>query len=90
MRNNNTYMSPPVKEGEEFNLTIEAVGKKGDGIAKINGYTIFVPKTKPDDKVKVKITKVMDNFAFGEVTAEESESNNTPDVPEDTEDFGNE
>ena len=83
---NNMHMSPPVKEGEEFNLTIEAVGKKGDGIAKINGYTIFVPKTKPDDKVKVKITKVMDNFAFGEVTAED----NTPDVPEDTEDFGNE
>jgi len=58
--------SPPVEVNEEFNLKIESLGAKGDGIAKINGYTIFVPGTKVDDEVKVKINKVTPRFAFAE------------------------
>jgi len=60
-------ISPPVEAEEEYNLEIEGVGSKGDGIAKINGYTIFIPKTSVGDKVKVKITKVLPKFAFAEV-----------------------
>lgn len=58
--------SAPIHEGEELDLTIEAVGEKGDGIAKTKGFVVFVPGVKQGDHVKVKITKVLRNFGFGE------------------------
>jgi len=57
----------PVKEGDIVELTIEAVGSKGDGIAKIKGFIVFVPNTKTGDKVKVKIVSVRPNFALGQI-----------------------
>ena len=60
-------IKPPVKVDEELELTITAIGKRGDGISKINGYTIFVPESHIDDTIKVKITKVMDRFAFATI-----------------------
>ncbi|PIN78502.1 deoxyribonuclease, partial [Candidatus Woesearchaeota archaeon CG10_big_fil_rev_8_21_14_0_10_34_8] len=33
----------PVQVGEELDVTIEAVGEKGDGVAKKNGFVLFVP-----------------------------------------------
>ncbi len=59
--------SAPVKAGEEINVKIEAVGEKGDGIAKVKGFVIFVPNTKQDDEVRVRVTKVLKKVAFGEV-----------------------
>ena len=57
----------PVKEGEVYDVTIEAVGEKGDGIAKIKGFVIFVPNVKQGDQVKIKIGRVLRKVAFGEV-----------------------
>lgn len=57
----------PVKVGEEVDVTIEAVGAKGDGIAKKEGFVIFVPKTSTGDNVRIRITKVLSNVAFAEV-----------------------
>lgn len=57
----------PVKQGEELDVTIEAVGAKGDGIAKKNGFVIFVPGVKAGDTVHIKITRVLSKVAFGEV-----------------------
>ncbi|MBI2143233.1 TRAM domain-containing protein [Candidatus Woesearchaeota archaeon] len=57
----------PVKVGEEVDVTIEAVGAKGDGIAKKEGFVIFVPNTSTGDSVRIRITKVLSNVAFAEV-----------------------
>ena len=57
----------PVKEGEEYEVTIETVGRKGDGIAKVRNFIVFVPNTKAGDKVKVKITGIGATFATGTV-----------------------
>jgi predicted RNA-binding protein with TRAM domain len=69
----------PVNVGEELDLKIEAVGEKGDGIAKIKGFVIFVPNAKQGEEVKVRITKVLRKVGFGEIVGqgspkEESES----------------
>ncbi len=56
----------PVKVGEEMEVMIDAVGAKGDGIAKKEGFVIFVPNTSKGDTVKIKITKVLSNMAFAE------------------------
>ncbi|MEK6967224.1 MAG: TRAM domain-containing protein [Nanoarchaeota archaeon] len=57
----------PVKEGEELDVTIEAIAAKGDGIAKRQGFVIFVPSTKVGDQVKIRITKVLQKVAFSEI-----------------------
>lgn len=68
----------PVKEGEVIDVTIEAVGEKGDGIAKKQGFVLFVPGTKAGERVKIRVSKVLQKVGFAEkigeatTTAEES------------------
>lgn len=54
-------------EGETYEVRIDAVGSKGDGIAKKDKYTIYIPGTVKGDTVKVKIKKITGNLAFGEL-----------------------
>ncbi|WP_457549267.1 TRAM domain-containing protein [Archaeoglobus sp.] len=61
------FGKPPVSVGEVRELKIVAMGSGGDGIAKVNGFVVFVPGTKVNDVVKVKVTKVLKKFAFAEV-----------------------
>src|SRR6266705_2017153 len=53
--------------GQEVDVTVDSVGRRGDGIARFNNFVIFVPGTNAGDKVKVRITSVRNNFATGEV-----------------------
>jgi predicted RNA-binding protein with TRAM domain len=57
----------PVEEGKEYELEIKETSRRGDGVARIEGFVVFVPQTKPGDKVKVKINSVGPRFATGEV-----------------------
>lgn len=57
----------PVKVGEEYKVDIGSVGEKGDGIAKVKGFVLFIAKTKKGDYVKVKVTKVLQKVGFAEV-----------------------
>ncbi len=57
----------PVKQGEVYDVNIEAVGEKGDGIAKLKGFVIFIPGVKQGQQVKIKINRVLRKVAFGEV-----------------------
>ena len=79
----------PVSVGEEFEVTIEAVGEKGDGIAKKNGFVIFVPNTKQGQHVRIRMTKVLSKVGFAEVIGEgaaheESDEESTEEAPEGT------
>jgi predicted RNA-binding protein with TRAM domain len=57
----------PVKVGEELEVKIEGTASKGDGIAKKDGFVIFIKGAREGDTVKVKITDVRERFATGEV-----------------------
>ena len=57
----------PVKVGDELTVKIEAVGEKGDGIAKKDGFVLFVPNTSSGEEVKIKVTKVLRKVGFAEV-----------------------
>ena len=87
----------PVNVGDELDLKIEAVGEKGDGIAKVKGFVIFVPNAKQGETVKVKITRVLRKVGFGEIVgsasskeseATESQEMETSDDVESSEDSG--
>jgi len=58
---------PPVKRGEHYRVRIESLGRGGDGIARIRGFVIFVPKTNVGDEVEIEIKNVKERFAFAEV-----------------------
>ncbi len=89
----------PINVGEEYTVTIEAVGEKGDGLARIKGFVVFVPKVKAKDRVKIRITKVLEKVGFAEVIEyveeetpgepeEEVQQEEPEEEYEDTEDFG--
>jgi len=56
----------PVEEGKVYTVTIDAKGAKGDGIAHVEGFVIFVAGGVVGESVKVKITSVKRTFALGE------------------------
>ncbi len=58
----------PVVVGEVYRLTIEDVGRRGDGVAKKEGFVIFVTgATQRGASVNAKITKVLGNNAYAVV-----------------------
>jgi predicted RNA-binding protein with TRAM domain len=67
--NPNYFLPKPVKVGDEVEVTIEAQASRGDGIAKKDGFVIFIKGAKEGDKLKVRITEVKARFAIGEVVA---------------------
>src|SRR5574341_2382074 len=62
--------TPPVKVGDELDVTIEAVGEKGDGIAKKNGFVLFIPGVKEGQQVRIRVTKVLRKVGFAEVVGQ--------------------
>jgi len=56
----------PVSVGDKMDVTIESQGAQGDGIAKVDGFTIFVKGAKKGERCRVKITDVKRTFATGE------------------------
>lgn len=54
-------------EGETYEVRVDAVGSKGDGIAKKEKFTIFIPGGAKGDIVKIKIKKISGNLAFAEL-----------------------
>jgi predicted RNA-binding protein with TRAM domain len=57
----------PVEVGKEYDMHITERGGRGDGIARIEGFVVFVKGGKAGQNVKVKIISVGDRFAMGEI-----------------------
>lgn len=57
----------PVEVGKEYDVSITDTSRRGDGIAKVDGFIIFVPGTKQGQNVRIKVTQVSDRFASGQV-----------------------
>jgi len=60
-------LKKPVEVDKEYEAEIEDISRRGDGIAKIEGFIIFVPNTKQGQHAKFKITRVGSRFAIGEL-----------------------
>ena len=56
-----------VKKNDELIVDIIDYGADGEGIAKINGYTIFVLGALKGEKCKIHILKVLKTHAFAKV-----------------------
>lgn len=71
----------PVKKNEKYIVDIIDNGFGGEGIAKVNGFTIFIPNALKGEKCEVLIIKVLSSQAYGKVVKilEESEDRMKPD-----------
>lgn len=56
-----------VKKNETYTVEIIDNGYNGEGIAKIDGFTIFIPNAIKGEKVKILILKVLTSHAFGKI-----------------------
>ncbi|MEK6864828.1 MAG: TRAM domain-containing protein [Nanoarchaeota archaeon] len=68
----------PVNVGDVLDVKIESVGAKGDGVAKVKGFVLFVPGVQQGQEVKVKVTRVLRKAGFAEVVGSGSASTEAP------------
>jgi len=53
----------PVEVGKEYEVDITEISRQGDGIARVQGFVIFVKNGKVEHNVKVKVEQVGNRFA---------------------------
>src|SRR5262252_3132466 len=62
-------MAAPVSKGDELELHVDSLAYGGNGVARLNGFVVFVRRGLPGDTVRATVTKVKRGFA--EATATE-------------------
>jgi len=53
----------PVEMEKEYDVEITELSRRGDGIARVQGFVIFVEGAKAGQKAKIQITSIGDRFA---------------------------
>ena len=56
-------MAAPVTKDQELELTIDRLAYGGNGVARLNGFVVFVRRGLPGDTVRVRVTKVQRRHA---------------------------
>ena len=56
-------MAAPVKMHEEVELQVDSLAYGGNGVARLNGFVVFVRRGLPGDRVRARVTKVKRGFA---------------------------
>ena len=62
-----SFSPKPVETGKEYNIQITETSRQGDGVAKVQGFVIFVKNAKMGQNVKIRITNVGSRFATAEL-----------------------
>lgn len=56
-----------VEKNKIYQMNITGMGYKGEGVGKINNFTVFVEGAIEGENIEVKIVKVNKNYAFGKL-----------------------
>lgn len=75
-RRNDNFGPKPVETGKEYDVKITEISRKGDGIARIQGFVIFVKEGKVGQNAKIRVVQVGNRFATAEIV--NGESTTTP------------
>jgi 23S rRNA (uracil1939-C5)-methyltransferase len=62
-------MAAPVSKDEELELRIDSLAFGGNGVARLNGFVVFVRRGLPGDLVRARVTKVKKGYAEATATA---------------------
>ncbi|HEY7795097.1 MAG TPA: TRAM domain-containing protein, partial [Gaiellaceae bacterium] len=56
-------MAAPVRKDDEVELHVDSLAYGGNGVARLNGFVVFVRRGLPGDTVRARVTKVKRGFA---------------------------
>jgi predicted RNA-binding protein with TRAM domain len=76
--NNRNTGPKPVEEGKEYEVEVNSMSDRGDGVAHIQGFVVFVKGGQKGQKTKVKIRSVGPRFAIGEPVQSRDNNNDNP------------
>ena len=60
-------MTAPVKKNDRLTVYIEDLTHDGNGVAKIDGYPLFIQGALPDETAEVHVLKTLKNYGFAKV-----------------------
>lgn len=66
-KRNDMFGPKPVETGKEYDVQITEISRKGDGIARIQGFVIFVKEGKVGQNAKIRVVQVGNRFATAEI-----------------------
>ncbi len=66
-RRNDNFGPKPVEAGKEYDVQITEISRKGDGIARIQGFVIFVKDGKVGQSAKIRVNQIGPRFATAEL-----------------------
>lgn len=69
-----------VKKNQVYTVTIEDLTYEGMGVAKIDGYPLFIENTLPGEEVEIQVLKVGKHFGFAKVKEMKKRAANRVDV----------
>ncbi|MCE5298214.1 MAG: translation initiation factor IF-2 subunit beta [Methanoregulaceae archaeon] len=55
-----------LQEGQELDVEVQSVSKRGDGVVRMGRYIMYIPRGKPGQKVKIRITRISGSIVFTE------------------------
>jgi 23S rRNA (uridine2552-2'-O)-methyltransferase len=58
----------PVETGDRLEVTAEELGDEGDGIAYVEGYSLFISDATVGETLEVVVTDIKPRFGFAERT----------------------
>src|SRR5439155_20954975 len=73
--------APPVTRDEELELRIDSLAYGGNGVARLDGFVVFVRRGLPGDTVRARVTKVQRRHAEAVTTEVLSAGPNRVDAP---------
>jgi predicted RNA-binding protein with TRAM domain len=76
-RRNDNLGPKPVETGKEYEVQITEISRKGDGIARIQGFVIFVKEGKVGQNAKIRVVQVGNRFAIAEIVDGTSSSSSS-------------
>jgi predicted RNA-binding protein with TRAM domain len=76
-RRNDSFGPKPVETGKEYDVQITEISRKGEGIARIQGFVIFVKDGKVGQNAKIRIIQVGNRFATAEIVDGQSKESIT-------------
>lgn len=83
MERNTLKKEIPVTKGQRIEINIERLGTGGEGVGRVDGFTVFVQGALPGEKVEAVIETVKKNYAAGKLLRiiNESKDRTDPQCP---------
>ncbi len=66
---NRGFAPKPVQVGKEYEVDVTEISRQGDGIARVQGFVVFVKNGKVGQKVKIRVNQVGNRFATAAIVS---------------------